>query len=64
MMIAGDIAHGHILLADWLFLIAAVLALVAAIAYAPKIDTPRVSVWAGTVLALAVGCIAFAWLML
>lgn len=63
-MIAGDIAHGHILLADWLFLIAAVVAVLAAIAYMPIAQTPKLTVWAGTLLALAVACIAFAWLML
>jgi hypothetical protein len=58
------ISEGHALLADWLFLIAAVLALLAAIAYAPKVITPKLTVWAGTLVALALCLVAVAWLVL
>ena len=63
-MIASDITHGHLLLADWLFLIAALLAFLAAVAHAPMANTPKLSVWAGTLLALAIVLIAVAWLVL
>ena len=63
-MILADIASGHLLLADWLFLIAAVLAVLAAIGHAPKVVTPILQQWAASLLALAVACVAFAWLVL
>ena len=62
-MIAA-ISEGHFLLADWLFLIGAILALLAAIAYAPKVITPKLTAWAGTLVALALCAVAVAWLVL
>lgn len=56
--------EGHPHLADWLFLIGAFLALLAAIAYAPKANTPKFSPWSGTLIALAVCSLAVAWLVL
>lgn len=60
----ATISEGHTLLADWLFLIAAVLAVLGAVAYAPKVITPKLSAWAGSLVALALGLVAFAWLVL
>jgi hypothetical protein len=60
----ATIAEGHAHLADWLFLIAAILALLGAVAYAPKVITPKLSAWAGTLVAAALCLVAVAWLVL
>ena len=60
----ADISHGHITLADWLFLIAAVLFVLAA-ALAGYATAARPA-WLNTTTLTAVGlaCIAVAWLVL
>jgi hypothetical protein len=60
----ADISKGHATLADWLFLIGAVLALLAAIAYSPKVITPKLSTWAGSLVALALCSVAVGFLVL
>jgi len=58
----ADIAHGHVDGADTFFLIAVILAVFAAIAYASR----RVDVvpWAPVLLALAVACLGLGWVLL
>lgn len=60
----ADISHGHVTLADWLFLIAAVVFVLAAILSAST-AVARPS-WLNTVTLTAVGlaCVAVAWLVL
>lgn len=60
----ADISQGHAALADWLFLIGAVLALLAAIAYSPKTVTPKLSSWGATLATLALSVVAVAFLVL
>lgn len=60
----ADIAKGHATLADWLFLIGAILALLAAVGYSPKVVTPKLGPWAASLLALALCSIAVAFLVL
>lgn len=60
----ADITGGHALLADWLFLIGAILALLAALAYSPKVITPKLSPWAATLVALALCLVAVGFLVL
>jgi len=60
----ADITHGHLLLADWLFLIGGVLAVLAAIVYAPPVVSPRASAWGMTLVALAIGLVAIGFLVL
>jgi hypothetical protein len=59
-MIAAGIASGHVLLADWLFLIAAILLLAAALIAALQRPDPSHGALAPTGLTL----IAIAWLVL
>lgn len=63
-MLIADITSGHGLLADWLFLIGAVLALLAAIGLAPMTLVPKLTAWATTLVALALALVAVAWLVL
>ncbi len=57
----ADIAAGHGLAADWLFLVAAVLAFLCAVGS----TRPRVSEWPAAVLGwAAITCLAVAWLVL
>ena len=60
----ADITSGHVLLADWLFLIAAALFVIAAIVQAPKVAAPKVQPWALTIVAIGLACLAVAWLVL
>lgn len=60
----ADITSGHVLLADWLFLIGAILALVGAVGYAPSTPAPRLTAWAATMVAAALTLVAVAWLVL
>ena len=60
----ATIAQGHNTLADWLFLIGAILAFLAAIAYAPIITTPKLTAWAGSLLSLALCSVAVGFLVL
>jgi Mn2+/Fe2+ NRAMP family transporter len=62
----AEIASGNFDAADAFFLIATILAVLAAVAYAlASRPTPsRVLVWAPVLLSLSVACVAFAWLQL
>lgn len=64
MTLIADITGGHTLLADWLFLVAAAVALLAAVGYAPKTVTPKLAPWAAALVAVAVTLIAVAFLLL
>lgn len=64
MMLLADISSGHVDLAEWLFLIAAVLAVLAAIAAAPITTMPKVAAWGASLVALALGLVALAWFVL
>lgn len=64
MILLADISHGNVTLADWLFLIAAILALLAAIAVAPVTKLPKLAAWGATFVALAICLLAVAWLVL
>lgn len=55
-LVAGDLVHGHLLLSDWLLLLAAFLFIVAAIVIAVTTDKPWIN-WSGLV---AVGLAATA----
>lgn len=57
----ADIASGNTTLADWLFLIAAILAVIAAVGH---FGTNQVTKHRGWLLCLAVGCAAVGWLVL
>ena len=61
-MISAGISDGHVLAADWLFLIAAILCIVAFIINLLGDTVNRLSPL--TLLIAAVGCVAFAWLLL
>ena len=58
----ADIAHGHVDGADAFFLVAVILAVFAALAYASR--RPDAVPWAPVLLSFAVASIAFAWLLL
>jgi hypothetical protein len=60
----ADIISGHPLLSEWLFLIAVVLAVIGAVAAAPKVITPKLGGWAITLAVVAIGLIAAAFLVL
>lgn len=64
MMLLADITGGHVLLADWLFLIGAALFVIAAIVQAPKVAAPKVQPWALTVVALGLACLGVGFLVL
>lgn len=64
MTLIADITGGHTLLGDWLFLIAAVLALIGAVAAAPITNLPKLATWAACLLALALCLIAVGFLVL
>lgn len=64
MTLIADITNGHTLLADWLFLVAAVLLVLAALGYAPKTVTPKLSPWAAALVAVALALVALAFLLL
>jgi uncharacterized membrane protein YccC len=55
-LVASDLVHGHLLLSDWLLLIAAILFFIAAVVIAVTTDKPWLS-WSGLV---AVGLAATA----
>lgn len=57
----ADIATGNTTLADWAFLVAALLALASAVGH---FGTNQLTKHAGWLLALAVGVVAFGWLVL
>jgi hypothetical protein len=57
-LIAGDLVHGHILLSDWLLLIAAIIFLVAAIVIAVKSPKPWLDWSALTSVGLAATAVA------
>lgn len=59
-MTADDITHGHILLADWLFLLAAVLFVIEAAA----IIWSRPAIGRGILVAAGLALIAVGWLVL
>jgi hypothetical protein len=61
-VIAGQIISGHILLADWLFLVAAVLFAVAAVAIYVRQTVPRD--WIPCLVPAGLCLIAVAWLVL
>ena len=60
MHVAADITHGHVLLADWLLLIAAVLFVFAAVLYELGKLPPRAPV----VACIGLACTAVALLVL
>ena len=62
MTLLADIAHGHVDGADTFFLIAVILAVFAAIAYASR--RADVIPWAPVLLSLAVGSVALGWVLL
>jgi hypothetical protein len=64
LLATSDLTHGHLLLADWLFLIGAILAVLAAIAVAPVTNMPKLAAWGACLVALALACFGFAWLVL
>ena len=57
----ADIASGNTTLADWAFLIAAILAALSAVGH---FGSNQITKHAGWLLALAVGLVAFGFLML
>ena len=59
-MIADSIASGHVLLADWLFLLAAVLFVVEAVA----IVAARPAIGRGVLIACGLAAVAIGWLVL
>jgi hypothetical protein len=61
MAVIADIASGNTTLADWAFLIAAILALVAAVGH---FGTNQLTKHAGWLLCLAVALASFGWLVL
>jgi hypothetical protein len=65
-MIADDIAHGHVLLADWLLLLAAVLFLVeaGAVIVATRTEPARPAIGRGILIAAGLAALAVAWLVL
>lgn len=62
VMMLADIASGEVDWADIFFLIAVILAVIAALAYASR-RTDALP-WAPVLLSLAVACISFGWLLL
>jgi hypothetical protein len=60
MMIASDIAHGHVLLSDWLFLLAVIVFVIEAVA----IVVARPAITRGIAPAVGLALIALAWLVL
>lgn len=58
----ADIAHGHVDGADAFFLVAVILAVFAAIAYASR--RPDATPWAPVLVALAIASLSLAWLLL
>ena len=58
----SDITHGHVDGADAFFLVAVILAVLAAIFYASR--RPDTAPWAPVLQALAIAAVAFAWLLL
>lgn len=61
-MIAGQIISGHILLADWLFLAAAIVFAVAALAVYLRQAVPRD--WVPALVPAGLALVAIAWLLL
>lgn len=60
----ADISHGHVTFADWFFLIAAVLFVLAAVlAASARVERPT---WlnTATLTALGLACVAVAWIAL
>jgi hypothetical protein len=62
MLAAADILHGHLLLADWLFLVAAVVFAVATVASYVRQNVPRD--WLPCLVPLGLTLVAVAWLVL
>ena len=63
LAVDDGIWQGNLNLADAFFLIATILAVLAAILY--SLTPPRPAIrWAPVALSLAVGCAAFSWLVL
>ena len=60
-MIAEGIAHGHVLLADWLFLLAAIVFVVEAVILARSTAT---TITRGVLPAVGLALVAVAWLVL
>ena len=59
-MLADDLTHGHVLLADWLFLIAAILfVIVAVLLFAKPPDRTR-----GVLLPIGLALLALGWMVL
>lgn len=60
----ADIAHGHVTFADWFFLIAAVLFVLAAVLAASTAVARPSWLNATTLTALGLACVAVAWVAL
>ena len=62
----ADITHGHYLLADWLFLLAAILFVIEAVAIVLAGRTPPAgpTIGRGILVAVGLALIALGWLVL